>query len=292
MTAGPVPTLSGLALNLLRNKRNVILDLKDPDGRRQALEIAATVDVVVTNLRPGTLARLGMTYEDVAAVRPDVVYCQAQGYPSRLPRRRRPGLRRRDPGRIGHPRHLPAHGRRARPRADPRGRQGERADHRLRRAGRPLRAGADGAGPTGRGAHDRRDDGVHPGRARRPGHHRPAPRPPGYGRILNPERKPQRTRDGWINVLAYTRQNYEDLFNEAGRPDLADDERIHSARSRIAHADSLYRDVARVLTAAHHRGVARVLRPGRHPGVRRAHPRGTGRRPPRGPSTRWPDATR
>jgi crotonobetainyl-CoA:carnitine CoA-transferase CaiB-like acyl-CoA transferase len=71
--------------------------------------------------------------------------------------------------------------------------------------------------------------------------------PPGYGRILNPERKPQRTRDGWINVLAYTRQNYVDLFAEAGRPDLADDERIHSARSRITHADSLYRDVALVM---------------------------------------------
>ena len=66
MTAGPVPTLSGLALNLLRNKRSVVLDLKDPVGRREALDIAATVDVLVTNLRPATLARLGITYEDVA----------------------------------------------------------------------------------------------------------------------------------------------------------------------------------------------------------------------------------
>jgi crotonobetainyl-CoA:carnitine CoA-transferase CaiB-like acyl-CoA transferase len=72
--------------------------------------------------------------------------------------------------------------------------------------------------------------------------------PPGYPRILNPERQPQRTADGWINVLAYTRKNYEDLFREGGRPDLADDERIAGARSRIAHADSLYRDVAAVLT--------------------------------------------
>ena len=72
--------------------------------------------------------------------------------------------------------------------------------------------------------------------------------PPGYPRILNPERQPQRTSDGWINVLAYTRENYEDLFREGGRPDLAEDERIRSARSRIANADSLYRDVADVLT--------------------------------------------
>jgi len=71
--------------------------------------------------------------------------------------------------------------------------------------------------------------------------------PPGYGRILNPERRPQRTRDGWINVLAYTRQNYEDLFLAAGRDDLVQDERIRSARSRIAHADSLYAEVAAVL---------------------------------------------
>src|SRR5271156_2410816 len=54
MTPGPVPQLSGIALNLLRNKRNVVLDLKDPDDRQRVLDIAATVDVVVTNLRPGT----------------------------------------------------------------------------------------------------------------------------------------------------------------------------------------------------------------------------------------------
>ena len=71
--------------------------------------------------------------------------------------------------------------------------------------------------------------------------------PPGYPRILNPERQPQRTADGWVNVLAYTRANYQDLFREGGRPDLMEDERIRSASSRIAHADSLYRDVAGVL---------------------------------------------
>ena len=55
---------------------------------------------------------------------------------------------------------------------------------------------------------------------------------PGYQRILSPERRPQRTRDGWISVLPYTRENFEDLFRAGGRDDLAEDGRIHSARVR------------------------------------------------------------
>jgi crotonobetainyl-CoA:carnitine CoA-transferase CaiB-like acyl-CoA transferase len=54
--------------------------------------------------------------------------------------------------------------------------------------------------------------------------------------------------DGWINIVACTRENYEDLSREGGRPDLAEDERIFSARTRITNADSLYGDVAEVLT--------------------------------------------
>src|SRR5688500_79918 len=58
MGTGPHPQLSGIALNLLRNKRNVAIDLKHPSGRDAVLRIAATCDVVVTNLRPAPLARL------------------------------------------------------------------------------------------------------------------------------------------------------------------------------------------------------------------------------------------
>src|SRR5687768_18485593 len=67
MGAGPHPQLSGVSLNLLRNKRNVALDLKTEDGRAAVLAIAATCDVFVTNLRPGPLARLRLTYDDVRA---------------------------------------------------------------------------------------------------------------------------------------------------------------------------------------------------------------------------------
>ena len=110
MTAGPVPTLSGLALNLLRNKRNVVLDLKDPEGRREALAIAATVDVVVTNLRPGH-ARPGSAWPTRTCGPCATTSSTARPRATRpTPRRRRTRLRRRDPGRFGHSRHVPAQG--------------------------------------------------------------------------------------------------------------------------------------------------------------------------------------
>src|SRR5487761_282451 len=82
MGPGPRPGLSGVALNLLRNKRNIALDVAHPAGRAALLRIAAGCDVFVTNLRPRSTGRLRLTYSEVAAVRPDVIYCQAHGFPS------------------------------------------------------------------------------------------------------------------------------------------------------------------------------------------------------------------
>ncbi len=82
MGRGPHGELSGVSLNLLRNKRNVALDLKHPDGRQAVLRIAASCEVFLTNLRPEPLERLGLGYEEIVRVRPDVVFCQAQGFPA------------------------------------------------------------------------------------------------------------------------------------------------------------------------------------------------------------------
>ena len=70
----------GVALNLLRNKRSVVLDLKCDTGREAFLRIAKRCDVLVTNLRPGPLARLRLAYEDLKSVREDIVYCRAHGF--------------------------------------------------------------------------------------------------------------------------------------------------------------------------------------------------------------------
>ncbi|PQP40356.1 CaiB/BaiF CoA transferase family protein [Mycolicibacterium austroafricanum] len=80
---GPPYDSSGVAtyFNAVnRNKRSVVLDLSTPDGRQQARDLVAGADIVVENFRPGTMERLGLGYEDLRAVRPDVIYCSITGF--------------------------------------------------------------------------------------------------------------------------------------------------------------------------------------------------------------------
>lgn len=82
------PGMTPLNLNVNRNKRSVVLNLKDAAERDQALELIDTADVLITNMRPnalgrlGRLGRLGMTYDDLARRNPGLVYAHAQGFRS------------------------------------------------------------------------------------------------------------------------------------------------------------------------------------------------------------------
>ena len=78
----PRPGMTPLNLNVNRNKRSVALNLKDEADRERALELIDTADVLITNMRPGALARLGLTYADLAARHPGLVYAHAQGFRS------------------------------------------------------------------------------------------------------------------------------------------------------------------------------------------------------------------
>jgi crotonobetainyl-CoA:carnitine CoA-transferase CaiB-like acyl-CoA transferase len=60
--------------------KSVTLNLKDADGRRMFLELAKQSDVVIENLSPGSMARLGLSYGDVARINPGIVYCSIAGY--------------------------------------------------------------------------------------------------------------------------------------------------------------------------------------------------------------------
>jgi crotonobetainyl-CoA:carnitine CoA-transferase CaiB-like acyl-CoA transferase len=67
-------------LSLNRNKRSVVLDLKQETGRELFLELAQTADVVIENFRPGVAERLGVGYEAVNAVNPRIVYASISGF--------------------------------------------------------------------------------------------------------------------------------------------------------------------------------------------------------------------
>jgi crotonobetainyl-CoA:carnitine CoA-transferase CaiB-like acyl-CoA transferase len=74
------PGMTPLNLNVNRNKRSVALNLKDESERAQALDLIGTADVLITNMRPGALDRLGLGYDDVASANPRLVYAHAQGF--------------------------------------------------------------------------------------------------------------------------------------------------------------------------------------------------------------------
>ncbi|MAO56075.1 MAG: CoA transferase [Rhodospirillaceae bacterium] len=61
-------------------KACILMDLKAPGARGAFLRLAAQSDVVMENYRPGAMDRLGCGYEDVRAVKPDVIYCSLTGY--------------------------------------------------------------------------------------------------------------------------------------------------------------------------------------------------------------------
>lgn len=247
MGKGPHPQLSGIALNLLRNKRSVSLDIKVDQGRDVLLRLAETCDVFVTNIRRQALRRARLLYGDIAARCPDVIYCEAHGFPT--------GDERED---------LPAYD-------DIIQAESGIADAAFRQAGAPLLAPtlvADKVSGltlvyaicaalfrrerTGLGEHIEVSM-VEATRAWVLVEHGGAAicRPPlaeaGYARILTPNRRPQRTADGWINVLPYSQRNYDALFRAGHRADLVGDPRHASVRGRVENADFLYRELGAIM---------------------------------------------
>jgi crotonobetainyl-CoA:carnitine CoA-transferase CaiB-like acyl-CoA transferase len=80
--AGPMkhPGMGHIFINANRNKRSVVLDLKKPEQREQLLALCKTADVLVYNIRPAAMARLGLSFDTLHAVNPRLVVCGAYGY--------------------------------------------------------------------------------------------------------------------------------------------------------------------------------------------------------------------
>ena len=61
-------------------KKSIVLDLATNEGKSVALDLAKDADVVVENFRPGVIARLGLDYETLSALNPELVYCSISGF--------------------------------------------------------------------------------------------------------------------------------------------------------------------------------------------------------------------
>lgn len=72
-------------LQLNRNKKSVVLDLKSEEGRENFLKLVQTADVVVESFRPGVLEKLGIDYATAKTVNPRIIYCSLTGYGKKGP---------------------------------------------------------------------------------------------------------------------------------------------------------------------------------------------------------------
>ena len=72
--------MSAFYLACNRGKRCMAVDLASPEGVEIALRLAAEADVVLQNFRPGVIDRLGLGYDAVRAINPNVIYCSISGY--------------------------------------------------------------------------------------------------------------------------------------------------------------------------------------------------------------------
>ncbi len=79
-------------LGLNAGKRSLAIDLKNPAGLALCLDLATHADILIENMRPGTMTRLGLGYEAVRARNPRLIYCAISGYGQTGPARDDPAM--------------------------------------------------------------------------------------------------------------------------------------------------------------------------------------------------------
>lgn len=240
--AGVDRGISGMSLNLMRGKRSVLVDLKDEAGKAAVLEAVRRADVLVTNMRPRALARLGLDYAQVREVNASIVYCQGQGWPLGSERENDPayddvvqaasGAADLGSRVTGEPSLLPtliadkvagvfiAQAVAAALYRRSRTGQGDHIEVPMVPAMTSFMLLEHGAAAM----------------------HEPPPAAAGYERILTPGHGPIRTTDGWVQLLPYTPQQFAALFAALGRSELSDD-RLSEVSPLSRSSDSLYRDL-------------------------------------------------
>lgn len=230
-------------MHLNRNKKSVVLDLKQSAGRDALLRIAATADVLLYNIRPQAMQRLRLAYADVAAANPRIIYVGAYGYGQQGPYAARPAYDDLIQGVTGMPWLMQQAGA-----GDPRYIPATLADRIVGlHAAYAVNAALYHRERTGQGqavevpmfeCMSQMILGDHLGGRT----FEPALGDAGYARVLAPERRPFRTRDGYVCVLMYNDKQWQGFLRLIGHEELFySDPRFNSHEnrsSRIAEANA------------------------------------------------------
>jgi crotonobetainyl-CoA:carnitine CoA-transferase CaiB-like acyl-CoA transferase len=248
---GPMrsPGMGPLFMNTNRSKRSIVLDLKKPSGHAALLRLIKSSDVLLYNVRPQAMARLRLSYEDVAAVNPRIIYVGAYGFGQDGPYAARAAYDDLIQGASGLPTLIKEAGTEV-PRYVP-----------CTIADRITGLSAVNAISAALYYRERTGEGQSIGIPMFEtmvqvvlGDHLggltfdPPAGPPGYARLLAKERKPYATKDGYICTLIYTDKQWKNFFALIGRPELPDsDPRFADLTSRTRYIDDLYKLVSEIL---------------------------------------------
>lgn len=235
-------------LHLNRNKRAMAVDIKSERGREIVLKLAAQADVLVHNMRPRSVEKMKLAYGDVAAVNPKIVYCGAYGFGNNGAYAGKPAYDDLIQGSVGLPSLYKMAGGNE-PRYVP-----------LTIADRTAGLTAVYAITMALFQRERSGEGqeIEVPMFESMAHlvmsdhlYGKTFKPPigsaGYARLLAHERRPYRTKDGYICFLIYTNAHWQRFLDHIDRPDIKDDPRFRSVNTRSAHINDVYEFLAGVL---------------------------------------------
>ena len=230
-------------LTINRNKRSIVLDMKSPAGQRAMKRLIKSCDVVASSIRLEGMKRLGLGYEDLAAIKPDIIFVHAAGYGSTGPYAGEPAYDDLIQSASGLSDILPRTDGNPVPRIIPTLIADKVSGLFFSQA---VTAALLHKARTGQGQfvevpmfecvtsfllvehlYDHTFD------------------PPtgqwGYQRVINPNRKPFKTKDGYIGLLPYTDKQWDQFFEVAGYGDtIAQDPRFSDYFTRMKHINELY----------------------------------------------------
>ena len=247
---GPMrnPDMGAFYLAVNRNKRSIVLDLKQESARGVLRRLAEGADVLLHNYRPQAARRLGMSYEIFRAINPGIVYVGTYGFRAAGPYGDKPayddiiqaasGLTSLQASIFGEPKYVPTIV------ADKtssmtvlvavlaalyhKARTGEGQEVEV-----PM---LESMAAWVMVEHLYGETFVPPIES------------VGYKRVLNRYRRPFKTKDGYLAILPYTDQNWRDFFTIAGRPDLLEDPRFKTLSTRLKHIEFLYEELGKIAT--------------------------------------------